>query len=310
MTDFLSSDQTIGSITALIPEATDASTLADSESYIVDGQSGDIAFPHGNIKPIATVGEYDAETGAMIVGVPDGLGAMLSSDDNVRVIVQSESYLPSFTSRPTQYGASYPYIVNRDVDMSVNNGGAGFTGSHVQYVDYDREGLKGFMDSDMPASEFVVGSGNLIETSYNLKGELVGPRAKEGPTPVGAHFSNTDADGNWVVEGTPVFADWVMQSLCSASLSEKYMWGEGIGFEDDVFITNEEWMTLQVNTTAYVGLSAHIIDIATKTDYAIGSVTNTGFEKIVEIHPMSEDYVILSLSGTLSSGITIFLLEL
>jgi len=297
MTDFLNRKQTIGSITSLIPEASDASFLVDPEVALTDGGNGDIDFPHGNMKPIATVGEYDAETGAMIVGVPDGLGAMLSSDDHVRVIVQSESYLPSFSSRPEQLGESYPFIVNKDVDFVVNNGSAGFTGSHVQYVDYDREGLLGFLDGDEPASSFVVGSGNLIEKSYNLKGELVGPRSREGPTTFGAHYGNCDADGNWVVKGKPVYADWVMQSLCSASLSEKYMWGEGIGFEDDVYITNEEWMTLEEDTTAYVGLSAHVIDIDTKTDYAIGAFTNTGFEKIVEINPMSEEYIIVSLSG-------------
>jgi hypothetical protein len=39
-------------------------------------------------------------------------------------------------------------------------------------------------------------------------------------------------------------SDWTMQSLCSAHLAEKHMWGAGIGFEDDVFLTNEEWITL------------------------------------------------------------------
>jgi len=297
MTDFIKARQTIGSITALIPEAGDAIALDNPQVALTDGESGDVDFPHGNMKPIATIGEYDEETGVMIVGVPDGIGAMLSSDDTVRIVVQSESYLPSFSSRSSQLGESYPFKVNKDIDFVVNNGSAGFTGSHVQYVDYTREGLLNFMESDEPASSFVVGSGNLIERSYNLKGELVGPRSPEGPTTFGAHYGNCDAEGNWVVKGKPIYADWVMQSLCSASLSEKYMWGEGIGFEDDVFITNEEWITLEEDATTYVGLSAHVIDIDTKTDYAIGAFTNTGFEKIVEFNPMDEDYVVLSLSG-------------
>ena len=39
------------------------------------------------------------------------------------------------------------------------------------------------------------------------------------------------------------------------------------------------------------------MDLAEQTDYAVGSVTQTGFEKIVEINPTSPDYVILAVSG-------------
>ena len=72
---------------------------------------------------------------------------------------------------------------------------------------------------------------------YNLNGELVGPRNRDGPTTSGAHFSNTDAEGNWIVKGVPKRADWHMQSLCAAHLEQKYNWGDGIGFEDDIFLT-------------------------------------------------------------------------
>jgi hypothetical protein len=65
------------------------------------------------------------------VGVPDGMGAMLYDEDTVRIIFQSESYGPIWA------GESYPFIVNE-------NGGS-FTGSHVQYVDYDRTLLADFM---------------------------------------------------------------------------------------------------------------------------------------------------------------------
>lgn len=61
---------------------------------------------------------------------------------------------------------------------------------------------------------------------------------------------------------------------------------------------NEEWMDYKEDGAAdLVGLSAHAIDINSKTAYAMGSVTNTGFEKIVEINPMSKDYIVLSLAG-------------
>ncbi len=47
----------------------------------------------------------------------------------------------------------------------------------------------------------------------------------------------------------------------------------------------------------FVGISMHAIDLAKGVDYAVGSVTNSGFEKIVEIDPQHEDYVILGVSG-------------
>ena len=68
---------TVGSTTALICEASDASVTG---ATVADGQSGDTDFPHGNIKPIATAGERsvcDATFGEKIAGVPDGIGASL-----------------------------------------------------------------------------------------------------------------------------------------------------------------------------------------------------------------------------------------
>lgn len=85
---------TIGSTTALACEASDA---AVSGAPIEDGQSGDIDFPHGNIKAIATGGERSvcASTyGLKIAGTPDGIGAYLPDDKTVRVVVQSEGYGP------------------------------------------------------------------------------------------------------------------------------------------------------------------------------------------------------------------------
>lgn len=67
-----------------------------------------------------TVGEVstcEGSEGEMIVGVPDGLGAMLLDNKTVRAIVQSESY------GPLQY---------ESVPFPVNHGAATFTGSHVQ----------------------------------------------------------------------------------------------------------------------------------------------------------------------------------
>ena len=87
-----------------------------------------------------------------------------------------------------------------------------------------------------------------------------------------------------------------MQSLCSAHLEVKHQWGEGIGLEDDTFITNEEWNSYAAGVD-FVGLSSHAIDLATGSDWAIGAMTNGGFEKVVEINSLHKDYVVLSPSG-------------
>jgi hypothetical protein len=85
---------TVGSTTALIPEASDAAVTG---ATVEDGMSGDTDFPHGNLKPIVTVGERSickASYGQKITGVPDGCGAYLPNDSTVRVMAQSESYGP------------------------------------------------------------------------------------------------------------------------------------------------------------------------------------------------------------------------
>ena len=221
----------------------------------------------------------------MLVGVPDGMGAMLKDDSTVRIVFQSESY------GPMKY-ESYPFIVNPD--------GASFTGSHVMYVDYDRDGLARFMSHGESAEGMVKDAGNLIESVYNLKGNLVEKRSEDGCTEH-PHYSNTDPDGcgMWtdiMNTDSPTDADWLMQSLCSAHLEEKHQWGSGLGVEDDLFITNEEW-TRFVTGSNYTGIPAHVIDIATKTSYATGVFTLGGFEKIVELNCGHPDYVCFSPSG-------------
>lgn len=282
----------IGGHTALVAEASDA---GDNPDFLIDGQSGDVDFPFGNLKPIGTVGEYwsvDGKVQDVLVGVPDGMGAYLLDDDTVRVVVQSESYGPA-----SQF-ESYPY--------PVNDGATTFTGSHVQYADYDREALSVFMQNDESAAAMVKDFGNLVKTAYNLKGELVGPRNANisEPTTVGAHFGNTDAEGYWKTTNkagdglvVPSKADWTMMSLCSAHLEEPHQWGEGIGVEDLLFLTVEEWTYLDEGVESYVGLSAHTIDPATETMYATGAFTMGGFEKIIEFSSGSQDYVAFSVSG-------------
>ena len=98
--------------------------------------------------------------GDSYTGVPDGMGAYLVDDNTLRVIVQSESYGPV-----TRY-ETWPYPTNRD------SGLATFTGSHVQYTDFDRLGLSNFMLHDGPASDIITGFGQVAKTYYNLAGEL------------------------------------------------------------------------------------------------------------------------------------------
>ena len=156
------------------------------------------------------------------------------------------------------------------------------------------------MSNGNSAEGMVKDAGNLIETVYNLKGNLVEQRSESGCT-THPHYSNTDPEGcgmweNIMNTGTPTDADWLMQSLCSAHLEERHQWGNGIGVEDDLFITNEEW-TRYVTGSNYTGIPAHVINIATKASYASGVFTLGGFEKIVEVNCGHPDYVCFSPSG-------------
>ncbi len=197
---------TVGSTTALLPESSDALTV--NATLVMDGKSGDIEFPHGAIKPIATVGErrvrLESES-EKIAGVPDGFGSYLADNHTVCVVVQSESYGP---------------LRHETFKYPGNGGAAHFTGSHVQYVDYDREMMSNFTKSNKPSSEMVVGMGEMIETAYNLKGELISSRNGSDPTMVGAHYGNTDADGKYVAAEIPSEEDWFYQSFCSAHIEQ------------------------------------------------------------------------------------------
>ena len=140
----------------------------------------------------------------------------------------------------------------------VNDGAANMGGSYIAGIDYDRDMMARFMNHGGPASNMVVGYDSMIKKAYNLRGEPLGPRM-EGNTTVGAHLSNTDADGQWAVASLPrIEYDWFYQSLCSAHLEETHQWGPGIGVEDDLFITNEEWHTFN-NVTNFVGNSVRIV---------------------------------------------------
>lgn len=274
----------VGGHTARIPEAADA---GDNAALKIDGQDGDVDFPFGNLKPLYTVGEYDKNTGYVLTGVPDGMGAYLKDKDTVRVIVQSESY------GKIKY-ETHPFATSTT--------GASFTGSHVDFIDYDREGLISFMDGDASAEHLVKGAGNVITGNvYNLNNHVVDVRTGHGATDTHAqpHFTNTDKDGVWALYDAhvPSQADWFIQSLCSAHLADAGIFPEeGAGVEDDLFLTNEEWIHYAAGKN-FVGLSAHAIDLAKGDMWAVAAFTNGGFEKIVEVNCKIAGHVCFSVSG-------------
>ena len=63
-----------------------------------------------------------------------------------------------------------------------NGNGASFTGSHVQYNDFDCEGLAEFLMHDGPVSDIIKGFGQVSKTYYKIAGELVGKRDLSSPT--------------------------------------------------------------------------------------------------------------------------------
>ena len=174
-------------------------------------------------------------------------------------------------------------------------------------------------------------SGNIVEAAYNLHGDLIQKRNQAdnccSPAP---HFSTTGPDGcgcwtdimdggaatepEWAgaaaeIESHDAFsrrtsastvisaqADWVMMSLCSAHLEEKHQWGAGVGVEDDLFLTNEEWTSYKDGAPS-PGIPGHAIELATMRMYAVGVFTLGGFEKIVEVNCGHPDYVCFSPSG-------------
>ena len=218
---------TIGETTALIPQA--GSSYAPED--LQEGASGDTDFPFGDFKALATVGEIDPDNGLALTGYPDGQAAWLLDEDTVRLAYQSESYGTLTSSE----GETYPWVMDS---------GATFTGSHVHTIDYDRAGFADFLNNDSAASEMVQGSGHLFSTVYNVFGEEV----------TGKNYDTTDLGAKWgnqtLADGTVVefnedqqlsFADWFFHSFCGAYYEEANKYGEGIGFEDNLWLMGEEW---------------------------------------------------------------------
>ena len=137
----------IGEVTALYAEASSAD---GNQSFLTNGQSGDTQFPYlSNMKPIATVGEFDPNTGYTLTGYPDGQAAWLENNETIRVAYQSESYA-------TMGKETYPWEMSN---------GVSFTGSHIHTIDYDREAFANFLTNNLPASSMFKSSGKLFDLS-------------------------------------------------------------------------------------------------------------------------------------------------
>ena len=296
---------TIGETTALIPQAGSSYEPEDLQN----GGSGDTDFPFGNFKALATVGEIDPNNGLALTGYPDGQAAWLLDEDTVRVAYQSESY-GSLTSSE---GETYPWVMDS---------GATFTGSHIHTIDYDRAGFADFLNNDSAASEIVEGSDRLFNTVYNVFGEEVTGKNLDA-SDLGAKWGNqTLADGT-VVEFNEdqqlAFADWFFHSFCGAYYEQTHKYGEGIGFEDNVWLMAEEWnigelyeeaalaagMTEEEARlspgadffTETMGLASMVVDVDNETAYTVPALGQGGYEKLLPINSGHEDYVVLVVAG-------------
>ncbi len=295
----------IGETIALIPQA----GSSYKPEHLKDGGSGDTNFPHGNFKALATVGEIDPDNGHVLTGYPDGQAAWLLDEDTVRVAYQSESYATLTASE----GETYAWVMDS---------GATFTGSHVHTIDYDRESFAEFLNSEAAASEMFQGAGHLFDTVYNVFGEIVTGKNLD-PTDLGAKWGNQTLPDGTVVEFDSdqqlSFADWFFHSFCGAYYEQANKYGEGIGFEDDVWLMAEEWNIGQLFEeaaatagiteeearlspgsdffTTTMGLASMVVDVENETAYTVPVLGQSGYEKLLPVNSGHEDYVVLVTAG-------------
>ena len=282
---------TIGETTALIPEA----GSAVREEWILDGQSGNTNYPYAEFKALATVGEVDSVTGEALTGYPDGNAAWLHDDDTVRVAYQSESY------------GRLGWSPNPETWTQELETGATFTGSKVHYIDYDRESFADFMVSGEPASDMVKGSGLLFNRAFNMFGEEVKPK-NDDPSDLGAKWGNeTLASGHVMPFLRPLTdADYYFHSFCGAWYEPANRHGEGVGFEDDVWLTAEEWdigfafapgAAGDGIANATMGLAPTVTDINNGILYTAPALGQTGYEKMMPINPEVEEFQVMVMAG-------------
>ena len=282
----------IGQTTALIPEA----STANDPSELLDGQSGDTAFPYAEFKALATVGEVDPITKKALTGYPDGNAAWLKDNDTVRVVYQSESYA-------TMSNQTYGWEMESGVK---------FTGSHIHTIDYDRAKFASFLDNASPASDMFEASGHLFDRVYNVFGKEVDNKTTDKLDLAGKWGNQTNPDGTLVEFKTSMRlteGDFFFHSFCGSWYEAANKYGAGIGFADDVWLTGEEWnigssmfdaqgslngVGVANNT---MGLASLVVDIKNEVAYTAPALGQAGYEKLMPINSGHEDYVVVVASG-------------
>jgi hypothetical protein len=295
----------IGEVTALVAEA----STANDPSELLDGKSGDTAFPYAKFKALATVGEVDPITKEALTGYPDGNAAWLKDNDTVRVAYQSESYA-------TYSNQTYGWEMESGVK---------FTGSHIHTIDYDRAKFASFLDNESPASGMFKASGHLFDRVYNAFGKEVTAKTTDKADLAGKWGNQTNPDGTLVEFGTAVVqttgttknmrlteGDFFFHSFCGSWYETANKYGAGIGFTSDVWLTGEEWNIGEsffddpdgsgpligsdvANST--MGLASLVVDIKNEVAYTAPALGQAGYEKLMPINSGHKDYVVIVASG-------------
>jgi Ca2+-binding RTX toxin-like protein len=278
--------KTIGQVTALIPEA----STADEAHELLDGQSGDTAFPYAEFKALATVGEVDPVTNKALTGYPDGNAAWLKDNDTVRVAYQSESYA-------TMSNETYGWLMESGVK---------FTGSHIHTIDYDRAKFADFLDNEAPASEMFKASGHLFDRVYNVFGKEVTVKTTDKNDLAGKWGNQTNPDGTLVEFKSSMQlteGDFFFHSFCGAWYEPANKYGAGIGFTTDVWLMGEEWRIGNMFdggsnvADGTMGLASMVVDIKNEVAYTAPALGQAGYEKLMPINSGHEDFVVIVASG-------------
>ena len=282
----------IGEVTALVAEA----STANDPSELLDGKSGDTAFPYAQFKALATVGEVDPITNKALTGYPDGNAAWLKDNDTVRVAYQSESYA-------TMSNQTYGWEMESGVK---------FTGSHIHTIDYDRAKFASFLDNEAPASGMFEASGHLFDRVYNAFGKEVTKKTTLNTDLAGKWGNQTNPDGTLVEFKTSMRlteGDFFFHSFCGSWYETANKYGDGIGFTSDVWLTGEEWNigssmfdaqgalngAAVANNT--MGLASLVVDIKNEVAYTAPALGQAGYEKLMPINSGHKDYVVIVASG-------------
>jgi hypothetical protein len=285
----------IGETTALVAEA----STANEPSELLDGQSGDTAFPYAKFKALATVGEVDPVTDMALTGWPDGNAAWLKDNATIRLVYQSESYA-------TNSNETYGWLMESGVK---------FTGSHIHYIDYDRAKFASFLDNESPASTMFKASGHLFDRVFNVFGQEVTTKTTDSRDLAGKWGNQTNPDGT-IVEFLPAKqltqGDFYFHSFCGAWYEPANKYGADIGFSDNIWLMGEEWNIgnsmfadpdgagpLKGSDVANntMGLASMVVDIKNEVAYTAPALGQAGYEKLMPINSGHEDYVVIVASG-------------